>query len=35
LDAPLFIDQLTGNCEERFAIAELGEISLKIIQPVP
>jgi len=35
LNAPLFVDQLTGDCEERFAIAELGEISLKIIQPTP
>lgn len=35
LGAWIYIDQLTGNCEERFAIAELGEISLKIIQPIP
>lgn len=33
--APLFIDALTGNCEERYVIAELGEIALTIMQPTP
>lgn len=33
--APLFIDTLTGDCEERYTVAELGEISLTIMQPKP
>lgn len=30
---PLFIKEFTGDCQERYTIAELGEISLTIMQP--